>query len=173
MKTPSITLPQASTHQLKFHDTSGRSRTLDVQGDGKVEASLLQALPKESFLSSLDDARLLGADPFTDLARSGWHQDYGAGYQSGGFTMYLDGSDGARQQVAVRDNADGGRLASLFSTAGGVEHRLAGESREGKLVAESVKESLVIDASPAGLPVYQDGAILFDLPSVFTGGCTI
>ncbi len=173
MKTSPVNLPATSNPRISFHDTSGRARELELRGDGQVESFLLSSLPQESFLSSLHDQRLLGSDPFTALAVSGWQQDYRAGWVPNGFSMVLQGQDGASQRITLENLPDGSRVSSLTSAAQDVQHLLSGESRQGKLVDHSVKESVVLDASPAGLPVYQDGAILFDLPSAFTGGCTI
>ena len=179
MKTPSISLQPSAAHQLKFHDTRGTSRELEVRGDGQVESPLLDSLardgsvPKESFLASLDDKRLLSSDPYTDLAKSGWRNDYRTG-RPDGFVMVLKSPDGPHKQILTLDNtAGGGRSISLSTVADGIEHDLSGDIANGKLKSETVKESVVLDASSAGLPVYQDGAILFDLPSAFTGGCTI
>ncbi len=167
MRTPNISVESGQAFQLRFHDTQGRQRQVDVAGDGKVEASVLDSLrceevASDSFLQSLDDPRLTGSGPFGALARSGWQQRYDR-WEPNGFVMALRTPDGDHQEITVGQN---GHPSTLRSSADGVEHSLVGQG-------PVVKESLVLDASPAGVPVYRNDLILFDMPSAFTGGCTI
>lgn len=167
MRTPSIQVESGQAFQLRFRDTAGRERRLEVAGDGKVETALVDSLrcaevPSESFVQTLDDPRLTGSDPFTALARSGWQQRYDR-WEPDGFVMSLKTPDGDQQEITVSRGLNPIRLRT---SADGVEHTLVSQS--GK-----VSESLVLDASPAGVPVYRDEAILLDMPSAFTGGCTV
>lgn len=172
MKTPQITIRPGDSFRLGFHDTKGASRHVFAEGDGKVEKELTDVLDtsgsSERFIRSLDDPRLQGADPFTALAKSGWQQSYDQAVY-GGFRMTCSAGDEAGQSIIVQGNPND-RAVVLTTQAAGLEHSLVHIHTKGS--QDYSQETLIIDASPAGVPVYKNGVILFDMPSAYTGGCT-
>jgi hypothetical protein len=169
--TAPISIGSQKTKNLEFHDRQGRPRQLCLTGDGAVEKELACALPQESFLASLEDARL--GDGQADLARlgPGWGYRYDH-WVPDGAAVRLGSPNGTRQELTSEKQSDGARMLTLNTFVDGVEHRLRGEFRNGSLDSTTLHEEVVLDASPAGLPVYCDGALLFDLPSAYSGGCS-
>ena len=171
MQTPAIAMPSQSSQFIQFHDRSGQQRQFRLIGDGAVESEVAASLPQESFLRSLSDPRLGSGEADVAKLGSGWGYRYDS-WVPDGSAVRMGSSEGSHQDLTARKLANGNREVVLETVVDGVQHRLSGEFQNGSLNPASVKEQVVLDASSVGLPVYSNGAVLFDLPSAFTGGCS-
>ena len=171
MHTAPISIGSQNIKNLEFHDRQGRPRQLGLIGDGCVEREVASALPQDRFLASLSDPRL--GDGQADVGRlgPGWGYRYDR-WVPEGTAVRLGDPQGTRQELTSEKGNDGHRVLTLNTFVDGVEHRLRGEFRNGSLDPATLQEDVVLDASPAGIPVYCNGALLFDLPSAYTGGCS-
>lgn len=165
MQTPWISFTQ-TPQTLSYYDRAGHSRSLEIAQDGKLEKELCTGMP-DRFVSDLADARLHGEKAGAGSLGPGWTYTY-----SGGEKIRLGSPEGNHQLVEFHSRADGSRDITLTTVSNGVEHLMTGHSQAGNLEPESVKEKARLDVSPAGLDVYCDGKVLFEMPSAFGGGCT-
>jgi hypothetical protein len=147
MKTPTLNLTTQS-QQLRYHSPAGQSRQLEVALDGQIE----NAPQQDEVVRSADDPRLMSGK-----MGSGWVYSY-----QGGEHLRL----GDLQQVRFGEQGQ----VEVTTRHDGVEHRLSGQRQEGQL--QDLKESVQLEVSAAGLPVYLNDQILWDMPSAYTGGCT-
>ena len=129
MKTPSLHL-SSPAQQLRYHNPAGQSRQLEVALDGQIE----NAPQRDEVVRSSDDPRLLSGK-----MGPGWVYSY-----QGGEHLRL----GDTQRVRF---GEAGQV-EVTTVHDGVEHKLTGQRQDGKL--EEVKESVQLEVSAAGLPVY-------------------
>lgn len=151
MNTPWISF-QATPQRLEYYNRDGQKRALEVQNDGQLESALQDGL-RPGFVSDLDDPRLQSRQ-----MGPGWSYFYQDGEK-----LRLGAPDGPHQVVSF---ADGVQVTTMNA---GVNHEMAAPA-PGR---ENARERAQLDVSPAGVDVLCDGKVLFQMPSAFTGGCTI
>ena len=165
MRTPDIAFTP-TRQQIAYHDREGRSRTLQVCQDGQLEA-VFGAQLKDGFVGDLNDPRLVGAELTAAQLGNGWTYSY-----AGGEKLRLYCSPSSEQLLASQEAPDGSRTVSLTTRGEQGEHFMSAVIRDGLVQPDSIRESAQLEVSPAGLNVYRDGKVLFEMPGAFTGGCS-
>ena len=165
MNTPTITFSSAR-QQVSYHDREGRSRNLEICQDGRLESAFSANL-QDGFVADLNDPRLAGEKLGAAQLGKGWTYAYG-----GGEKLRLASSQESFQEISAEENADGSRLVRVTTQSSQGEHCMTAVLENGSVRPGSLRESARLEVSAAGLNVYCDGKVLFEMPTAFGGGCT-